>query len=145
MLWRLARLSHKHKKKAELSKVSEEIMSIDSSNPLQIQQHFQIMGFLMGNDEFKRVEQFLEMVEAWPEERFTKQSQYIERESLLDEVENDIHEIKVQIGGKKKSGYLRRVEKLIQRLGIQDQKVTDEELYKEFHRRGLERVWESIY
>ena len=55
-----------------------------------------------------------------------------------------VKEMKVSMGGKKKSGYLRRVEKILKRLGIEDQKMTDEELYEEFHRRELEKVWKEI-
>ena len=48
-----------------------------------------------------------------------------------------VKEMKVSMGGKKKSSYLRRVEKILQRLGIEDEKMMDEELFKEFHRREL--------
>ena len=40
---------------------------------------------------------------------------------------------------------MRRVEKITERLGIEDEKLRDEELHEEFHRRELEKVWERIH
>ena len=55
-----------------------------------------------------------------------------------------VKEMKVSMGGKERWNYLRRVEKVVDRLGIQDQKMTDRELYEEFHRRELQKVWKEI-
>ena len=60
-------------------------------------------------------------------------------------VKDRVKEMKVSMGGKEKWKYLRRVEKVVDRLGIQDQKMTDYQLYEEFHRRELERVWKEIH
>ena len=49
------------------------------------------------------------------------------------------------MGGKEKWNYLRRVEKFIEKSGLEDEKITDEELYGEFHRRELEKVWKKIH
>ena len=59
-------------------------------------------------------------------------------------VKDRVKEMKVSMGGKERWNYLRRVEKIVGRLGIDDEKMTDEELYEEFHRRELERVWKEI-
>ena len=46
------------------------------------------------------------------------------------------------MGGKKKSSYLRRVEKITERLGIEDEKIADTEL----HQQGqLKMLWKRIH
>ena len=81
MLWRLAILSAKYKKEHELLKVSKEFLSISRLNQLHIEWHFEIMGYLMNHDEFTTVEEFLEFIEQWTEERFIKENERIKRES----------------------------------------------------------------
>ena len=75
MLWRLAMLSDQHNKESALLRVSEEILDISPSNPLLISYSFDIISYLMDVDELAKVEEFLELIEAWPEETFTKHNQ----------------------------------------------------------------------
>ena len=79
MLWRLAMLSAKHNNECALLRVSEEILDIGPSNPLLISQYFDIISYLMDADEFVKVEKFLKLIEAWPEETFIKHNQRIHR------------------------------------------------------------------
>ena len=59
--------------------VSEEILAISLSSPLWIEWYFRIISYLMDHDELAKAEEFLELIETWPEEAFTKQNQRIER------------------------------------------------------------------
>ena len=40
--------------------------------------------------------------------------------------------MKVSMGGKERWSYLRRVEKITERLGIEDEKITDTELHGQY-------------
>ena len=57
-------------------------------------------------------------------------------------MKNRVKEMKILIGGKEKWSSLRRIEKITERLGIEDEQMRDEELYEEFHRRGLHKLLE---
>ena len=61
--------------------VSKEILAISLSSPLWIEWYFRIIGFLMDHDELAKAEEFLELIEAWPEEAFTKQNQRTKKET----------------------------------------------------------------
>ena len=136
--------SYKLEKKGELVRVSEEILAISPSNPLWVEWYFSIISHLMDVDELALVEEFLKMMEAWPEETFTKQRQRIDRKSSVDRVKERIRKMKVSMGGKQRWSHLRRVEEILGRLGIQDEEMTDGELYEQFHRRQLKKEWKRI-
>ena len=50
--------------------------------------------------------------------------------------------MKVSIGGKERWSYLRRVEKITERLGIEDEKITDTELHQQY---PLKMLWKRIH
>ena len=61
---------------------------------------------------------------------------------MLDRVKYDIREMKISMGGKERWSYLRRVEKITERLGIEDEKMRDQEL----HQQGqLKMLWKRIH
>ena len=95
----------------------------------------------MDHDEFAKMEEFLQLIEASPKEKFIKQNQRIERQSHQDDVKENIKEMKISIGGQEKWSCLRRVEKIIQKLGIEDENITDTELYQQGQ---LRKLWNSI-
>ena len=60
---------------------------------------------------------------------------------MLDLVKEYIREMKVSMGGKERWDYLRRVEKIVGRLGIQDEEITDTQLQQQY---PLRMLWKRI-
>ena len=140
MLMRLARLSSNYGRQSQVLKVCEEMLE----NPPSTEYYFDILSYLMERDEFGKVEELLELMEEWSSHKFSKESESSRRISWGETVKDRVKQMKVSIGGKERWNDLRRVEKIIERLGIEDEQMKDEELHEEFHRRELEKLWERI-
>ena len=97
------------------------------------------MSWLMEANELMKVEELLALMEAWPEEAFTKEHQRIHKWQWLDTVKNWIKEMKVSMGGKERWDYLRRVEEIVGRLGIQDEEITHTQLQQQYPLRMLSK------
>ena len=89
--------------------------------------------------ELVKVEELLALMEAWPEGTFTQEYQRIHRRSSLDIAKEKIREMKVSMGGKERWNYLRRVEKIVGRLGIQDEQITHTQLQQQYPLRMLQK------
>ena len=58
---------------------------------------------------------------------------------MLDLVKDNIREMKVSMGGKERWDYLRRVEEIVGRLGIQDEQITHTQLQQQYPLRMLSK------
>ena len=79
MLINLAMLSNKHQAKSQLLAVSLQMLEISSFRTLYIERYFRTIDYLACFDDFARVEDFLELIEAWPKEKFIEEKQRIHR------------------------------------------------------------------
>ena len=64
---------------------------------------------------------------------------------MLDSVKDKIREMKVSMGGKERWDYLRRVEEIVGRLGIQDEQITYTQLQQQYPLRMLQKQIHKHY
>ena len=105
------------------------MLKISPLLPLYIERYFRIIDYLVSFDELARVEDFLNIVEAWPKERFSQERERIHKEGKIQRVKKYIEDMKDSIKRRNKPSYLKRAEEVIVRLALEEE--LDDALYME--------------